>query len=696
MPILTRRQVLVGGSLMAAGLMDLPDTSDLLDLLDLDRPELRAVREAVQSGDRAAALRHFAAHLRTRKTPRWFIDPDNPPPDPTPAVREWADLALEHEFISVGIRHKFEGKIDWSFNPTTQPGSPHAVNHEWTWQLNRHGAWRMMARTFNTTGDPKYARELSRQLLEWIQDNPPPVGRADQAPRSRWRTIEAGLRMANGWAEIYHRLIRYPYVFPDEVLLPMVRCIAQHAAYLEAFPTSGNWLCMESNGLYHVGALFPEFKDAERWRNVALERLRKELDVQVYPDGAQFELTPGYHNVSRDNFVVAFKLARLNNYPVPDGYLERLERMYDYYLKLMAPDRDVPPFNDSWSMPVRDVLAEGYELFPKRKDWQWVATDGKHGRRPTFTSVVFPYAGWTVMRSGWQRDALYLNMDAGPFGYGHQHEDKLSFVLHAYGQQLVFDAGSYAYENSPMRHYVVSARGHNVVHVDGLEQHRRGKSRELYVVKEPVPLTWQTSRQYDYAEASYGTQPDEAWGPQQKRHVVHTRRVLFIKPLYWVICDTLTPSDEEEHLYESTFHLDVTTAEVDPATLAVTAYNENVGLRIIPLRTPGLDARIIQGQMEPFVQGWKPIQHGRTGANPTPCVYYSQRKAGETHFLYVFAPFPEGRVCPVSSVDIATMPDAKLAATIRLSGGRALQMSLTRDNVVRLHLSGGRVLHFGR
>ena len=33
------------------------------------------------------------------------------------------------------------------------------------------------------------------------------------------------------------------------------------------------------------------------------------------------------------------------------------------------------------------------------------------------------------MRSGWDRKALFLGFEVGPFGAGHQHEDKLSIEI---------------------------------------------------------------------------------------------------------------------------------------------------------------------------------------------------------------------------------------------------------------------------
>jgi hypothetical protein len=649
----------------AAGGRDAP----LIAALDLDRPELREVRAAADRGDLAGARAAFAAHLRSRGTPKWFFDPANPPKDLSEGDRATADRALEQTLESVDIRHRFEGPIDWSFNPTTQPESPHARGHEWTWQLNRHPAWVALARAYTATGDPKYGREVSRQVKGWIDTSPPPP-KPDNSGRSRWRTIECGIRMAGSWQNVYHHLVRAPEVFPDDVLLAMVDCMRRHAEFLDANPTTGNWLAMEANGAYHVGVMFPEFKDADRWRDNAIARLRREIDAQVYPDGTQIELSPGYHGVSLRNFVGALRIARLNDQPLPGGYQQGLERMYDVFLWAMSPDRDVPYLNDSWRVDVVGMLRQGLELFPHRKDWAYVVSDGKEGAPPDHASHLFPYAGWCVMRSGWDRDATFLLMDAGPFGYGHQHEDKLSFVLHAYGSRLVFDAGSYAYDASDMRKYVLSARGHNVVHVDGLEQNRRGLPRDRYVTKSPVPLTWQTSPGYDYAAATFGEQPEEGWGPDRTRQVVHARRVLFVKPDYWIVVDTLTPADAVEHAYESTFHLDAPEVTVDEATRSVVTRNpDGANLGIFPVVSDGLTVRVVSGQEEPVLQGWLPREHGRTGASPRPTPHFARRARGPVHFAYVFAPARPGEEVAVKSIEPAAVPGAMLAFDVRDAAG---------------------------
>jgi len=83
---------------------------------------------------------------------------------------------------------------------------------------------------------------------------------------------------------------------------------------------------------------------------------------------------------------------------------------------------------------------------------------GRARLAPAQASHAFPYAGYYVMRTGWEPDAMWAVLDAGHFGYGHQHEDKLSLLLHAYGRLLLTEGGNYAYDASEMRRYVLSTR----------------------------------------------------------------------------------------------------------------------------------------------------------------------------------------------------------------------------------------------
>ena len=55
-----------------------------------------------------------------------------------------------------------------------------------------------------------------------------------------------------------------------------------------------------------------------------MQSLYEELDEQVYPDGAQIELSSGYHQVSLRNFVMALAIARLNDLPHAGGLCRKI------------------------------------------------------------------------------------------------------------------------------------------------------------------------------------------------------------------------------------------------------------------------------------------------------------------------------------------------------------------------------------
>ncbi len=632
------------GTASSPALTPRTSTPEFFGALNLSEPGLAQVRSAVHRRDWDAAVHAFASYLRTRERPRWFTRYEGKPGERgkiDSSVVARANRVLAHLLESVGIEHQFGAEIDWTYNPTYEPDSPYAHDNEWTWQLNRHGMWQTLAQAYWQTGDEKYAREFAAELVHWIRHCPMPVDGANQRPFSTWRTIEAGIRMAFSWPEVFYAFRCSPSV-PDSALVMMVASMLEHARYLKAYPTGGNWLTMEMDGLYTVGALFPELKEAEGFRDFALGRLAKELEVQVYPDGAQIELSPGYHNVALRNFLRPYRLAKLNNYPVPKGYREHLEGMFDFLMWIMTPDGSVPHLNDAWDVDVRRRLREGVDLFPKRSDFLWLATRGAEGQPPAGTSHLLPYAGLAVMRSDWSDTASYLVLDAGPFGFGHQHEDKLSFILTWRGVPFVVEAGSYAYDASEWRKYVLSARGHNVISVDGLEQHRRGHPRDTYVVHEPVPLLWRAESDYAYVEAAYGG-GIEIFGDSLR--VRHTRRLLYLKGRerqqdLWIVLDSLEPTDRAAHNYESAFHFDVDTLELKKSEGLALALRkaQKAALQVAWAPVEAVDARIVKGQTKPVVQGWLPLHHGRRGVRPIPTLILGTRCSGPLHLVTVFAP----------------------------------------------------------
>lgn len=644
-----------------------PRLSDagFFDALDLSRPDMAGVKAAVEERDWAGARRAFAQHIRTRKNPKWFSDWQNrsEPQDRDAevelvrvgdrAIRDVdlakADRIVANALTSCDVEQAFGNAINWELDP---------INYrEWTWQLSRHPFWVTLGQAYWKTGAEKYAEAFVRQMRHWIEHVLVPVDEdgnswKDDAEMGTdrtncWRTIECGIRMGQTWPAAFYYFLSSKTFADDDVCL-MVKSMVEHARHLAKWPRSGNWQTMQANGQYHIGALFPEFKEAAQWREFAMQSLYGELDEQVYPDGAQIELSSGYHQVSLRNFVMAYAIAHLNDLPVPADYVAKLERMYHYDLYLAMPNLRLPALNDGGQTDIAPYMRGGFKFFPNRADFQWAASARAEGTEPQTLSCAFPFAGHFVMRSGWRPDDRYLFFDGGPFGYGHQHEDKLNIVLYAHGRVHVVDPGNYPYDSSQWRAYVLSTRAHNTVMVDGMEQNQRGKSREDYVVSKPLPHTWLSNDKCDYASATY----DLGYGPNRDETVAHTRSILFVKPEFWIVTDILKPSDDAAHEYEAMFHLDADDADILRDGRQVLTKNGpgQSDLDIRALATAPITTRIVSGQEEPTVQGWIP-RGGPYQCEPIPTAIFKTTGHGAIAMTYILYPVKPGEESPIIHVE---------------------------------------------
>lgn len=598
-----------------------------------------------------------------------------------PGVNSTAENTLAKKFSwNYGNRDwsvQFEDKVDWAINPTTGPDKTHL----WNESLNRHRFFVDVAQAYWDTGDEKYAEGLVDLWMDWIRSNPRPyLTSGNQAPGGNyaWQTLTTAIRIEHVWLDALYKILISPAV-TDEVLFAILRSIWEQADHLMKWPSKGNWLTEECCGLFAAGMMFPEFTDAAVWRATAIEKLYAQLDEEVYPDGMQVELAAGYNNWVVNNMTAILERAEMNQLrkELPKDFQEKIEKMYDYLLSALMPDGRIPGLNDSGNTNVRSMLAKGYLLFPHRKDFLFGASSGKVGKQPSRTSIGLHYTGHYIMRSGWDADAVYMLLDSAPLGLGHDHEDKLHFVLFAYGKQLVLDPGNYSYDRSKWRRYILDTPGHNTIMVDGLGQNRR-RDRANRVWSKPwdQPIhpdndtIWATDDKTDYVCGFYR----EGYGPEPVLDVTHTRKVWFMKPDYFIIEDILTPSDDQPHTYESLFHLDAPSATAELETGVVITQNpDSANLAIVPLVVDGLKVSIVKGQEDP-VQGW-----ANHPWRAIPTAIYTINGAGEQRFVTVLYPMRKGESCPIESLEdmiIEKDGEAKRALKIKFLSGKSVTVSL--------------------
>ena len=512
-----------------------------------------------------------------------------------------ANDAMNYRFSVCGTPIEFaDHKIDWNANPTYN-------NYcEWPWQFARHWFLRNLADYYVASGDERAAQTWVDIVTSFIDNAPPPPeGTAFNRTKS-WRTLDTGLR-ASVWASSFPKIEKSPAVTPA-FREKFFASVAAHARRLQPHLATNNWRLMELHGLLDLALAFPKLPQAAAWRKQAEAELTAEAARQVYPDGFQFELTSGYHGIIHETYYPLCKQYMERGLSIPVGFTNNLEKAYGLYVKLVRPDGRLPALNDGGYTKISGILSRAHEIFPQRDDFLWGATCGKEGRPPAYLSLALPYSGAVVFRTSWQPDAVWGYVDMSPWGYSHQHEDKLNFVLFAYGKSLLVEGGTFHYDSSPMRRYVLSTRSHNTIRIDGCDQCARAswKWREE-MLNEKAPLMFTTTPARDVAKAKFDL---GYWrGKKVDRSVTHTRTVEFIKDApegpYFRITDELVSSDARAHSYEQLWHL-----EDCAFTMEKRAFTGNFGGVTLKaaFACEGTNGELIDqiGQEKPVYQGWLP------------------------------------------------------------------------------------------
>ena len=585
--------------------------------LDTSIPALSSIPAKMSAGDRAGAEKVFADHVRATLRHdvlnadwigRKYTGKERR------GIKRRAEEIMDYKLSSCGMPHHFaDHKVDWDLNPTFNKYK------EWTWQLSRHPFWTTLAEYYTATGDERAVTVWIDMISSWFDQALVPL-KASSGATHCWRTIEAGIRMS-GWSRQIAAFAKSPQV-TDEFLTRYFISIWEHGWRLRNNSTRGNWLLMELHGLLRISLLYPFLNDAPEWRAYALKILQEEFSRQVYPDGFQYELSTGYHGVVVSNYKAIFDLYENLGLERPEFIRTGLEKMFETYVRLATPDGGTPSLNDGSNANVARWCRMASRFYPERADFRWFATGGREGTPPDYLSTVFPWAGAVVFRTSWAKDAVWGYMDASPFGRGHQHEDKLNFLLNAYGKTMLTEGGNYMYDSSDCRKYVLSTRAHNTIRIDGLEQNRRRTYRWKdadITVKADVEFS--TSPTRDVARSTY----KDGYGPQQEL-VVHHRTVLFLKEEpglapFFVVIDRLAAPDDRPHAFEIMWHLEECKLAIDGQTFTGD-FGDGIGLAAA---TSDAVAKItdMKGQHKPYFQGWMPIWVGGPHEHrpiPTPVV----------------------------------------------------------------------------
>lgn len=604
--------------------------------LDLNRLGLEDVKAALQRKSLPAACAALLAYYRDHEAGIWLCQPLITPSS-NPVLE--AELILKDTFTFQRVkgvvgRHE-NGLLDWSCQGPEQ-------DREWAWFLNRHYHLNTLFAAYNSTGNLDYVRCISHHLVDWIVSSSYALNPSQWA---QWRGLEVAYRILH-WAPIFFGLQQVEALTPAVRLL-MLSNLLDHVFYLRFMHDWGdNWVFREMNGLSTIAIAWPEFKQSEQWLTYATNQMAQSLHEQVYPDGVHKELTSHYHWISLRDLQNLTNLLDKSGHQIPPTFKPGLEQMWNYLAYTIRPDGHSLLNNDSDQENHQPLLAKPIDIY-QREDWRFIVSNGRTGQQPAGeASVVFPWAGQLVMRSGWETEAHWAFFDVGPLGINyHEHQDKLHLSLAAYGRDLLVDSGRHSYVRDDLWHYFRGSAGHNVILIDG-----QGQGGDLRAWQQPMRGNYVIAPEFDFV-----------WGMCDRgfRHlpgqVSHSRAIVYLRGQYWIVVDQISSDRRRQIEPLWHFHPDCSLA-VEGKEIVST--DQGVGnLRIIPVADLDWQVKIVKGEKDP-VQGWWSPEYGDLRESPT-AIYQSQITTSTT-FAWVLFP-AQGRV---PTLQVQRLPTA--AGVVRL------------------------------
>ncbi len=192
-----------------------------------------------------------------------------------------------HEFLKTGF------PPDWQRDPVS--GTRLNANKHWSqisneadvdikfiWEASRFSMVYPLVRAYASTRDEMFAEAFWRLIQSWAESNPPNMG-------PNWMDgQEAALRLL-AWTSGFYAFLDSPSSTSERIAQFSVM-VAAHAERIYknidyAISTRSNHTISEAFGLWLVGILFPELREAEKYFSLGRDLLEQEAAAQIFPDG---------------------------------------------------------------------------------------------------------------------------------------------------------------------------------------------------------------------------------------------------------------------------------------------------------------------------------------------------------------------------------------------------------------------------
>jgi len=574
-----------------------------LSVLGVERDETMAAAESILEGSVSA----FGwSTLEIGKSPDWLRDPVSRSAWPQTF---WADV----DFRGIG-----------------DLGDPRYV-----WEVNRHHHLVTLGRAFALSGESRFAERVWRDIVSWVEVNPPLFGINWSSP------LEIAIRLMS-WSMALDLIGAHGARDEDAALVTTsVSLQADHLSdNLSVYASSSNnHLIGEAAGLLVVGAKFPFLRRADKYARRGKALLERELGAQVSADGVTREQAFQYQVFILEFALLGMAAARALGTSLASSYVETVGRM-SRFLSAVSGTAGVPPavgdddggrvfeLSDRAGRQAARAAAVGAMAAGDARPDAMAASDlepalwlfgaepttefatGRTGRHGSDAGAAAPDCftdgGYFVAAGGDHHGVI----DCGPLGYlsiaAHGHADCLSLAVSHGGRWVLVDPGTYCYHRDGFwRDHFRSTAAHNTVSVDGLSQSmmlgpfmwgKRARAEQI---------AWASTPWFSYFEGAHD-------GYASTAGVRHRRSIVFGKRGYWLIVDHLEGSGR--HRIDGSFQLAEGYSRL-PADGLLLGTPDGRSAEFRTWLPEGVSAEVFEGEAaEPL--GWVSAGFGRKIAAP--------------------------------------------------------------------------------
>jgi len=378
------------------------------------------------------------------------------------------------------------------------PSSQRHVDIKYIWEPNRFAFVYTLVRAHAASLDEKYAEAFWQSILDWAEHNPPNTG-------PNWMDGQEIAFRLMAWAFGLSHFSNSPSSTPQRIEKFTLYVAAQAERIYKnidyAISTRSNHTISEAFGLWLVGLLFPELKDAEKYLSLGRKLLEQEAAAQIFPDGSYSMYSLNYHRFILHIYLYAIRLGEINHSPFSKQLQQSIASSIEYLSHLIDPQTGqmpvygsndgalVLPLNNCDFTDYRPLLqlgwylTKGERLFepgPWNEDLFWLCGVSRAERsRSDSEGVVEARVREKSQQSSFPHGGIYLLHNTNSrallrctdFRARPSHADQLHVDLWIHGHNIACDAGTYLYSGEGIwRNGLAHTSVHNTVTVDSKDQ----------------------------------------------------------------------------------------------------------------------------------------------------------------------------------------------------------------------------------